>query len=305
MTIATITHKRIRWTNIVRPTPRDVEVLREAYPQFHPLDLEDILSHFERPKLDEYDSYLFTVMQFPVWDRVARISRPSEVDIFLGSGYLVTVHDGVLPPIMQLFERCSSDEDVRELYMGAGSSRLFYTVIDQLVDYISPIISKVDSNIHKIEEDIFDRDARRMIRDVAVLRRDNIALRRILRPQIEIIENLERVERPYMREELDVYFGDIRDHLQRAVDQISDHHEVIVGLSDTLNNIASYRTNEIVHILTIISVILMPLTLLSGIYGMNVDLPLQEHSAAFIAVMGMMLITALGMIVLFRLKGWL
>lgn len=298
-------HGRITWTDVIHITPDDVESLRMRFPDFHPLDLEDLLSHIERPKLDQYDEYLFTVMHFPIWDAVRQINRPSEVDLFVGANYVVTVHDGALRPITTLFERCWIDESVRELYMGQSASRLFYTVIDQLVDYIFPILYKVDSSIHDIEEEIFTRDTRRLIRDIAMMRRDNIALRRILRPQIEILQTLENVERPFMREDLEVYFGDIRDHLLRAVDQISDHAEVIVSLSDTLNTLASYRTNEIVHILTVISVVLLPLTLLSGIYGMNVPLPFEEHPLSFFIVITLMIFTAMGMIFFFRWRGWL
>ncbi|NJL93646.1 MAG: magnesium/cobalt transporter CorA [Anaerolineae bacterium] len=301
----TIIHKRVTWTNITHPTPDDVELLRQQYPQFHPLDLEDLLSHIERPKLDEYDEYLFTVMQFPLWDPVARISRPSEVYLFLGSHYLVTVHDNTLKPLTKLYERCQEDEDARDLYLGGGASRLFYTVIDQLVDYIFPILYKVDANIHAIEEEIFNSDARNMIRSIAWLRRDNIALRRIVRPQVEVIELLERVDRPMVREELDVYFGDIRDHLQKAVDIILDHGEVLVSLSDTLNTLANYRTNEVINILTIISVVLMPLTLISGVYGMNVDLPLGSYAHSFWFIVMLMILTATSMLAFFRWRGWI
>ncbi|MCL4877177.1 MAG: magnesium transporter CorA family protein [Anaerolineae bacterium] len=303
-----IQHKRVTWTSIVKATPDDIEALREQYPHFHPLDLEDLLSRLERPKLDEYDEYLFTVMHFPLWDPVQRISRASEVDIFLGTTYIVTVHDGTLKPLVQLFERCQKDELAREKYMGTSASRLFHTIIDQLVDYLFPILYKVDANIRDIEEDIFDRDARPIIRDIAVLRRDNIALRRIVRPQLEILAALDRVDKRYLRgggDDLEVYFDDIRDHLNKAVDTISDHTEVIANLADTANTITNQRTNEIVQILTIISVIMLPLTLISGIYGMNITLPLDDHPLSFFFVVCIMLGTGGAMLAYFRWRGWI
>ncbi|MFP4322033.1 MAG: magnesium/cobalt transporter CorA [Anaerolineales bacterium] len=300
-----IKHGRITWTDITRPTRDDVELLQESYPHFHPLDLEDLLSRLERPKIDEYDDYLFTVMHFPVWDAVSNISRPSELDAFIGASYLVTIHDGTLPPLGRLFERCTQDDDAITQYMTHGASRLFYTVVDQLVDYIFPILYKVDANIRNIEDEIFQRDTRQLIQNIAVIRRDNIALRRIVRPQVEIVESLENTERPYIREDLDVYFGDIRDHLNKAVDIISDHKEVIEGLADTADTLATYRTNEIVQILTVISVVMLPLTLISGIYGMNIGLPFQDHPAGFLIVMGIMAGVAGGMLMYFRKRNWL
>jgi len=305
MTLEIVKYGRITWTNIIRATPDDVELLRQEYPHFHPLDLEDVLSRIERPKVDQYEDYLFSVMHFPVWDRLSSISRPSEVDIFVGATYMVTIHDGTLKPLVTLFEQCHHDESARQRYMSQGASRLYYTAVDQLVDYIFPILNKVDRNIRIVEENIFSRNNSYIIKDIAVIRRDNIALRRIVRPQTEILAYLEKTESPFIRDELDVYFGDIRDHLNKATDLISDHKEIIEGLADTVNTLATHRTNEVVQILTVISVIMMPLTLISGIYGMNVELPLQNSPVAFVFVSVMMLLISMSMLAYFKLRGWL
>jgi magnesium transporter len=306
MAIQTLEHKRVTWTNITRATPDDVQMLREEYPHFHPLDLEDLLSRIERPKLDEYEDYLFIVMQFPIWDPVQRISRPSEVDIFIGSGYLVTVHDGTLKPLKDLFEQCQTDTTLRERLMGRTASRVFYTVIDRLVDYLFPILYKIDSNVRGIEERIFmPGKQRHALQELAFVRRDVLSLTRIVRPQVEIVTNLERQERPYIHDELEVYFGDILDHLHKASDLIADHMDIVVGLADTANTLANLQTNEIIQILTIISVIMMPLTLISGIYGMNVDLPLQNSPFAFIIIIALMFVIMLAMLYVFRRRKWI
>jgi magnesium transporter len=300
-----IRHGRIRWTNITRATRDDVEALQAEYTRFHPLDLEDLLSRIERPKIDEYDDYLFTVMHFPLWDSVEKLSRASEVDTFIGSTFVVTIHDGVLAPLVNLFERCRDNEDEREAFMGQGPGHLFHSVVDQLVDYIFPILYKVDANIRGLEEEIFTRNFRDVIQNLALIRRDNIALRRIVRPQLEILEILEKTEHHVIRDELDVYFGDIRDHLHKATDLISDHKEVIEGLVDTTNTLAAHRTNQIVQILTVISVIMLPLTLISGIYGMNIELPLHNDPRAFVVIIVMMIAVASVMLLVFKERNWL
>ena len=305
MATQTIQHGRVTWIKIERVAPPDVEALREAYPYFHPLDLEDLQSRIERPKIDEYDDYLFVVMQFPLWEPVQRVSRAAEVDMFVGSGYFVTVHDGSLKPLRQLFEQCQSNPETREAVMGRGASKILYTVIDKLVDYIFPILYKVDANIRHLEEEIFIEDSRQVMQDLSFVRRDIIALRRIIRPQIAIVENLEKVDRPFIREDLEVYFGDIVDHMMKAYEIIEDHLEVIKGLSDTANTLVSYRLNEVIQILTVISVIMLPLTLISGIYGMNVDLPLMHHPVAFLLIMTLMASIAAGMLTYFRHRRWL
>jgi magnesium transporter len=300
MTMQTLTYGRIKWTDITNPTDADIIALRASYPHFHPLDLEDLLSRIERPKIDEYDDYLFVVMQFPLWDAKHRVSRAGEVDIFIGQGYLVTVHDDNLKPMKNLFSQCQENEGVRQAFMGKGSSRLFYAVIDTLVDYIFPILYKVDANIRALEEDMFTEDLRHVIEDITFVRRDIIALRRIIRPQISIVANLEKVDRPFIHEELDVYFGDILDHIQKASDLLTDSDEVIGVLADAADTLASHRINEVMRVLTVISVIMLPLTLISGIYGMNVGLPMAQHPYAFAFIIAGMFFIMLLMLLTFK-----
>ena len=305
MTYQALSHGRITWINITKPTSAHMERLREAYPHFHPLDLEDCLSHLERPKIDEYDDYLFLVMHFPQWDASSRISRPAEVDMFVGSGYLVTVHDGELKPLVEFYRQAENEPAIRERHMMHGASRLMHAVVDRLVDYLFPLLYKVDANIRAIEEAIFTEDTRKVVQDISFARRDIIALRRIIRPQVPILANLEEMDRPFIREDLDVYFGDILDHLRKARDIVEDDAEVIAGLADTSDTLASYRINEVMRILTVISVIMLPLTLIAGIYGMNIALPFQRESGSFYGVMGLMLIISIGMLLYFRHRRWL
>jgi len=304
MGVEVLTHGRVTWVNIEKPTPQDMAYLRERYP-FHPLDLEDCLSRIERPKIDEYDDYLFIIMQFPVFDDARRVSRPSEVDMFIGAGYLVTVHDGNLWPIAKLFDDCQVDEQLRQKHMGRGASRLLHDVVDRLVDYCFPILYKVDANIQEIEEDIFTEDMPGVVQEISWVRRDIIALQRIVKPQIAIVANLEHKDRPFIREELDVYFGDVLDHLYKAWDMLEDHRDVIEGLSDTANTLTTYRINEVMKILTIISVIMLPLTLLSGIYGMNIALPLANFPLSFLLILLLMAVIAGGMILYFKKRHWI
>jgi magnesium transporter len=299
-----LTHKHRSWINITRPTPGDIARLGKAHPNFHPLDLEDCLSSIERPKIDDYDDYMFVVMHFPIWDPERRISRPSEVDFFVGTGYFVTVHDGELKPLAAFFEQCGGSEEVRSRYFGSAGL-LLHTAIDRLVDYIFPILYKVDANIRHIEETMFDEDMRRTIVNTSLARRDIISLRRIIRPQVAIVHNLEQVERPFIHEGLDVYFGDILDHLKKARDIVEDNAEMIASLADTTDALASHRINEVMRILTVISVIMLPLSLIAGILGMNLPLPLPRHSMSFWWTLGAMFVISLAMLAYFRHRNWL
>ena len=305
MTSRAISHRNITWIDIIHPSAEDVAALRGRFPSFHPLNLEDIRSPIERPKLDQADDYLFLVMHFPLWDARDELSRASEVDFFLGAGYVVTVHDGALKPLVAAFERCRRDEGARQALLGGGATQAFHALIDQLVDYIFPILNKVDRRVHAIEDALFESKARRVIQEIALLRRDIISLRRIIRAQIPIILQLEACDHPILHERMEEYFGDIADHLFKLRDIADENYEIINSFADTADTLASYRINEVMRILTVISVIMLPLTLISSIYGMNIALPFADEPHAFIMAAGIMLLIVILMLAWFRKRNWL
>lgn len=307
MTTQRITGERITWVNITDPTIHDVAWLRRNYSFFHPLNLEDVISHIERPKVDDEGDYLFVVMHFPMWDPVTRLSRASEVDFFVGRNFIVTIHDGVLKPLNQLFTAADTRAEERQKLLGKSAGHAFYVIVDKLVDYVFPILYKVESNIRTLEERIFDEESgAEIIREIALVRRDAIALRRIIRQQIPILETLERTKTPVIHEELDEYFGDLVDHIQRARDIIDEDAEIVTGISDTADTLISHRLNNVIRILTVFSVIMLPLTFISSVFGMNVQFPFDEqHPDTFIVISGVMLVITLVMLFYFRRRKWL
>ena len=305
MTTRIINHSATTWIDIVNPAAADVDALSQRFPGFHPLNLEDIRSPIERPKLDDDDDYLFLVMHFPLWDSRDELSRPSEVDFFLGTDYVVTVHNGTLKPLVAAFERCQADDSACQELLGSGANHALHALIDQLVDYIFPILNKVDRRVHAIEDTLFESNAKRVIQEIALLRRDIISLRRIIRGQIPIVQQLEACDHPILHEHMEEYFGDIVDHLLRLRDIADENFEIINSFADTADTLASYRINEVMRILTVISVIMLPLTLISSIYGMNIDLPFADDPHAFIITAGIMLIIVVLMLLYFRKRHWL
>ncbi|MCK5434284.1 MAG: magnesium transporter, partial [Dehalococcoidales bacterium] len=139
LNIRTITHGKLKWLNIEKPTARETEYLAQNYP-FHPLDLDDCLSRIQRPKIDEYKDYLFLVLHFPVFNKEARVTTRSQVSVFIGENYLITVHKGELKPLVKLFRECQIDEESRQENFSQGSGYLLYRIVDRLVDYCLPIL---------------------------------------------------------------------------------------------------------------------------------------------------------------------
>jgi len=302
--MSTVTENKVSWINIEHPSKEDIDHLRRYYP-FHPLDLEDCLSSIERPKVDEYDDYLFLVMHFPLYDPDEQISRISEVDVFIGSGYLITLHSGELKPLTRLFGECQADERARARHMSRGAGQLLYGILDRTVDYVMRILSQVGSRIDIVEGQVFTQDMRHIVEELSIIRRDVIALRRIIQPQIGVVSNLEKKDRPFIREGMEVYFGDIADGYSRAWDELEDHREVIESLSATSDSITSYRINETMRTLTVISLVLLPLSLLAGIYGMNVALPFDENPYAFYGLAALMVAMIVGLVLFFRQRKWM
>ncbi len=279
-----LTHGRVTWTNIIKPTPDDINQLSARYPQIHPLNLKDCLTELEFPKLDYHDDYLFMVVQLPVHDEKAQFSRPAEVDIFITRGTLVTSHNGRLGPLNDLFAQAQNNAEARDRLLGRGASPLLYDLLDAFIGYSFPLVQRLDHEIHHIEENLFGNDTRHILNEIALVRRELIALRRILRPQLDVIGMLATGNWPFIHDDLTLYWGDISDRLKQIHSMLDEHLEVVDGLSDTIDTLASHRIDEVVRVLTIITVLTLPLTLLSTIFSMNVVLPFKDHPASFFVV---------------------
>ncbi len=289
MSTSIIETNRVTWTNIVHPTQEDIDELSRRYPQFHPLNLHDCLTDLEFPKLDHHDSYLFIVTQLPRWHPESLICHPAEIDIFITKGCLVTSHQGDLKPLTELFARLQADPDAREELMGQGASPLMVEVFSRLVNYCYPIMHKVNQNIRHIEHNLFGNDTPHILQEVAIVRRDVISIRHILHPQLDVMHQLENGNWPFIHDDLDIYWGDIGDHLAQLWSMLDEHTEVIAGLSETIDTLASHRIDEIVRLLTIVTLLSVPLTVLTTVFGMNVQLPYGSHPLPFyiITVMGL------------------
>ena len=306
----TIEHKGVRWINIERPTPASISYLRNSF-SFHEPDLEDVLDTLQRPKLDEYDDYLFLVLQFPVHSKLTRTTTPGEVDIFVGRDYVITIHDDSVKPLSRLFDEIEREPEKREDVFGGGAEYLLHSIVDQLLDYCIPITRRISQRIEQIDAMIFSPNAFRTIEEIATVRRDIITTRRIIKPQVQIINVLDRRIGIFFKqskdeeEELEAYFGDLVDKINKVYDILEDGREVIDALSATTDSISSHRLNEVIKTLTIISVIMLPLNLISSIYGMNVPLPFSEQMESFFGLITMMVLTAVVMLSFFRWRRWL
>jgi magnesium transporter len=294
----------LRWINIERPRQIDRAWLEEHF-DFHPLDYEDVFSRNQRPKVDEYEGYLFVVLHFPVFDKRVNRLNGAEVDIFVGPDFIITLPNEGLQPLQYLFDRCRTNEDIREDMFSKGAGYLLYKVVDACVDASFPMLRKMGLKLERLEQAIFEEEANReIVRDLSNAKQEIINFRKIVRPQRVALKDLERTKR-YVTGELDIYFDDINDASERVWDMLENFKEVIEGLENTNEAVLSHRLNDSIRVLTAFSVIMLPLTLIASVLGMNVGVPGEGKIHAFWITIGVMLSVLTAMVLWFRKRGWL
>jgi magnesium transporter len=304
--VETVENSGLRWVNIERPTPLETAWLEEHF-DFHALDLEDVLSRNQRPKIDEYPNYLFIVLHFPVFDRQVGRLNAGELDIFVGPDFLVTIPNTPLQPVEYLFERCRQKEELRDQLFSKGSGFLLYRVIDDAFDYCFPMLRKIGNKLDAVEDEIFEGRAEEVVRDISNVKQEIINFRKVIRPQRTVLRDLENLKSRFLAPEgdLEIYFDDIGDAHERIWDMLENYKEVVEALEDTNESVLAHRVNDILRVLTSISVIVLPLTLIASIWGMNVGVPGEGDTADFWVILGAMAVLLIGMLAYFRKRGWL
>jgi magnesium transporter len=294
----------IRWIHIPKPRHNVQEWLQSRF-EFHPLDYEDVYSRNQRPKVDRYDDYIFVVLQFPRFDRDNDRLSVVELDLFVGPDYVVTLPNNDLEPIDSLFSRCWESEEVREGYFEKGTAFLLYKIVDHAVDASFPMLRKMGQKLERIEDDIFEGKSDEIVRDISKSKQEIITFRRIVRPQRVAFRDLERAMDVVAPEELDVYFDDVIDASERIWDTLENYKEVVEGLEDSNESVIGHRTNDTLKILTSITVIVLPLTLLASLFGMNVNFPGVGTDSGFWSIVIVMAVVLGAMVIVFRRRGWL
>ena len=302
--ISELSANGLTWLQINEPGPPEAAVLAERF-GFHELDIEDVLSKRQRPKIDEYPDYLFVVLHFPFYDKAVQRLNAAELDIFVGPDFLITLPNVELHPVTYLFTRCETDVELREELFSKGSGYLLYEVLDDLFDYCGPILDKILTKLDAIEDEIFKGRSEEVVRDISNAKQEIIAYRKIIKPERATLRVLERHMDRFIPEDSELYFGDIVDAAERVWDQLDNFKEVIEGLESTNESFIAHRQQYRLQILTVTSVILLPLTLIASIFGMNVLYPGGGTHEAFWVILGMIVALGVALLAVFRWRRWL
>ena len=303
--IEKIEYRSLQWLDITNPSEADYSLLLDEF-HFHPLDIEDCRGTNQRPKIDEYDDYYFLILHFPYLDKGNKFIRIREVKLFWGRDFIITVGKAHWV-VKKLFDEmrddlAEADEDAR--LMMATSDQLLYHILNRLMLETNTLVQRIGSEVDVINYDIFNRKARNIIEQISVTRRNIIMLNTTFRPQLRVLHLFESGGiKGFVDPELidmEDYWGNILDQYQKMFDSIEDYGELIEGLSQTFDSLLTNRTNEIMRVLTYFSTIMLPLTVVTGFFGMNVDFPFPMGHATFWVILVALVLMTAALIVFFR-----
>lgn len=269
---------------------------------FHPLAIEDCLHVSPRAKVDNYEDYYFFVFHSLRYNEESDNEITTlELNVFLGPNYIVTIHKSPMSTIGRIAAACLKSKD----YMNKGPDYLLYNIVDGITDEYFPILDRISVRIDELEDEIYYHKVEEITEEFLALKRTIILIRRVILPQKRIFANLNGRLAFEIREENIPFYIDLVDHLERIVDSTETFRDLVNGAMDTYYSIVSAKTTEIMRVLTIISTIMMPLTFITGFFGMNVDLPMGDKIWATGAISFFMIMITGLMLYIFKKRRWM
>lgn len=296
--------RNLTWIDIKGPKNEDLEWLKKNF-DLHPLVLKEILPPLDYPKIENYGNYLFITLFYPYFDRKTFSTLPFELDIIVGKNYLITIHYKDIVPLKAIFDRCNLYEDIREEYTDQGSVELLHRIIQGIFSACFPKLSHIKQNIDNIEKAIYNQEYKRTVKQISLVKRDIIGFQRIIVPQKLVLQKLVAEVPKIFNEKFIPYYHNLMSLYEQVKDILNTQSQTLNALDSTNQSLLTTRTNEIIKILTIFSVIVFPLTLLAAIFGMNTSyLPFVGRPYDFWVIAGVMIGGTIFMILFFKLKKW-
>lgn len=298
------------WLDICDPGTAELEFLRKTF-GFHPLDLEDVRQKTQRSKIDKYTNYLFCVLLFPIYDKKEEILRSSEVDFFCGHDFLVTLHNKKDMPLFEkIYNLCSVDQNSKEKILGNNPAKLMYEILDRLYTYTFPMLDHVSSDLETMEKSIFGGQEREMVANILTTRRNITNFRKIMQPHRKVVQKTLKSTNPKsevfaINNGYEVYFDNLIDHAKEIWESLDALKEGIEALHETNESIISHKLNQTMKRLTAVSVILLPMSIMAALWGMNVSVPFTGQTGAFFVICGITILSGLLVALFFKIKKWI
>lgn len=295
--------KAVFWVDMEEPTEVEEQILRDIF-RFHPLTIEDCRETRNYPKVEEYPGYLYFIVHGVRADTSPDRFNTIELDAFLGPNYVITYHHDMFRSINNVKKLLATTP----IACQRGPAYLLHQIFDQIVDFYSPVLDDFDERIVKLEDDIFglSRPNKAILGEIMDLKRGVLRLKRISARQMEVILRSARGEFALIPAPLLPFYRDIHDHILRVTDLAESYRDLISGALDAYMSVVGNRMNEIMKVLTVFSAIMLPLTFIAGVYGMNFEnMPELATRFGYFVIIGIMIVVAIGMLLLFWLRGWI
>ena len=268
----------------------------------HPLVLEDILNTNQRPKIECSENYVFIVLKMLSWNEKEHLIEPEQISIIVGADYVITYQENYDDIFDALRERI---RQTKGQIRSQGAGYLAYSLMDTIVDYYYVILEQIGTDIERYEEELLNAPSQEILREIYILKRENLVLRKSVWPLREVVSKMGRAESPLLNRNILPFIRDLQDHTTIVIETVESYMEMISNLIELYLSIGNNRLNEVMKILTIISTIFIPLTFLAGVYGMNFRyMPELEWKWGYLAVIVVMVAIAALMVWFFRRKKW-
>jgi magnesium transporter len=283
----------LRWYDIPDPDSADLDQLAKQF-TLHELDIEDCRHHPQRAKEEEHENYIFCILKRLHAKPELKIS---DVDVFLGRDFMITVHTGESDLIARVAKKAVQESETR-------LDRIFYNLADALVDEYLPILDASSEKISDIESQVLANPEPQLLRNIFNLKRKLLNFRRIVSEMREVVNALLRREKGILGDDLDHYFRDVYDHLVRTLDLIETNRDLLTGSLDIYLSAVANRTNEVMKVLTVWGTVALPMVIITGFFGMNLHLPWTQTPHGAWYATGLMIASTVGILIYFRRKGW-
>jgi len=299
---------KMSWLNIINASEKEIVYLKKKF-KFNQLDLDDSYAHkhAQRPKIVNRPGYFFMVLLFPVFNRKTRRISPAEIDIFITKDHLITLHYNELQILKDFFTNCQNNKQQKKIYLTNTPALLLYEILDRLYVSVFPMLDHVSLNISAIEKNIFAGKERQMVHETLVVKRNIVNMRKIMQTHKNILKKLINEKSILLGppDKIKTFYWDLVEYTKNQWDILENQQQTINALEDTNNALVTFKLNDIMRTLTILSVLIFPLTLFAAIFAMRTDhMPIIGSTWDFWKIIGIMLVIASTMLIVFKRKKW-
>ncbi|MEK7166896.1 MAG: magnesium transporter CorA family protein [Patescibacteria group bacterium] len=297
--------KNLTFININKPEEEELECLEKKY-QFYSLDVKDCFLPPQRTKIVERADYLFMALVFPIYNNQVKEIFFSEVDFFIQKDLLVIVHNNELQPLIDFLKILENNQDFQEKYLSGNPASLIYEILNSLLFYCFPILNHISIDIDNIEKQIFIGDEKKMVKEILNIKQNIVNFRKAMQAHKTVIRKL-IIKAPQFFSiiKLNIYFNNLIEYTKEIWDTLENYKDSINALHETNKSLISFRLNDIMKVLTIISVTLLPITLIASVFGMNATMPFLDHPYSFLFILFFMFCVSISMILFFKTKKWM